>query len=166
MTNDQEPMTKQIRSTDEQCSKRVWWLALVIERLRIGACLVLGACSLMLPGCTGSGGQARYVVTGKVTFQGEPVEEGQITFENPEAGQVNSGQLGAGGAYSTELPAGKYKVSVSPPLVETKGTGDSPPDMVPKKMKNLPRKYWVQESSGLAAEVSKEQRKFDFELKP
>ena len=117
-------------------------------------------------GCGGSSGPARYVVSGKVTFQGQPVEEGEITFQDPAAGQVNSGQLGAGGAYSTELQAGKYNVSVAPPLVEVKGGPDSPPDMVPKKVNNIPKKYWVQEKSDLKAEVSKEQRKFDFELKP
>jgi hypothetical protein len=57
-------------------------------------------------------------------------------------------------------------VSVAPPLVEVKSGADSPPDMVPKKMKNLPKKYWVQETSGLTAEVSKEKMTFDFELKP
>ena len=160
MTNDQVPMTKQIQSTNEPLS------VFVIESLSIGACLVLGACGLVLPGCAGSDGPARYAVTGKVTFQGQPVEEGEITFQDPTAGQVNSGQLGAGGAYATELPAGNYKVSVAPPLVEVKGGPDSPPDMVPKKVKNIPKKYWVQETSGMAAEVAKDKRGFDFELKP
>jgi hypothetical protein len=94
------------------------------------------------------------------------VEEGTITFEDPTTGQVNSGELGSGGTYSTELPAGSFKVSVSPPLVETKGTGDSPPDKVPKKVNNIPKKYWVQESSGLTADVAKDKRTFNFELKP
>jgi hypothetical protein len=108
----------------------------------------------------------RYKISGKVTYQSQPVEEGTITFEDPTTGQVNSGTLGSGGVYSTELPPGAFKVSVSPPLVETKGTGDSPPDMVPKKMNNIPKKYWVQETSGLTADVSKEKRAFDFDLKP
>ena len=107
----------------------------------------------------------RYKVTGKVTYQGQPIEEGTITFENPTAGEVNSSPLGSGGAYSLEVPAGDYKVSISPPLVETKGTADSPPDMVPKQVKNIPKKYWVQESSGLSAQVAKEKRTFDFDLK-
>jgi hypothetical protein len=108
----------------------------------------------------------RYKISGKVTYQSQPVEEGTITFEDPTTGQVNSGTLGSGGAYSTELPPGTFKVSVSPPLVETKGTGDSPPDMVPKKVNNIPKKYWVQETSGLTADVAKDKRAFDFDLKP
>jgi hypothetical protein len=127
------------------------------------ACLLL-AC--LVAGCGSSDKLARYKITGKVTFQGQPVEEGQITFEDPTNGQVNSGTLSSGGNYSTELPAGDFKVSISPPLVETKGTGDSPPDMIPKKVNNIPKKYWVQEKSGLSATVAKDKRTFDFDLKP
>src|SRR5262249_45696788 len=105
-------------------------------------------------------------ISGKVTYQSRPVEEGTITFEDPTTGQVNSGELGSGGSYATELPPGSFKVSVSPPLVETKGTGDSPPDMVPKNVKNIPKKYHRQETSGLAADVAKDKRAFDFDLKP
>jgi hypothetical protein len=119
---------------------------------------------LCLAGCGSGDKLARYKVEGQVAFRSQPVEEGTITFENPETGQVDSTELGPGGAYSVELPAGQYKVSVAPPLVETKGTGDSPPDLVPKNVANIPKKYWVQESSGLMADVDKDKRKFDFEL--
>jgi hypothetical protein len=37
---------------------------------------------------------------------------------------------------------------------------------MPKKMKKLPTKYWVQQTSGMTAEVAKDKRSFDFELKP
>jgi hypothetical protein len=117
-------------------------------------------------GCEPGDKLARYKVTGKVSYQGQPVEEGQITFEDPATGQVNSSPLGSGGAYSVELPAGDYRVSVAPPLVETKSTADTPSDMIPKKVRNIPKKYWVQESSGVKAQVAKDKRTFDFELKP
>jgi hypothetical protein len=117
----------------------------------------------------GCGGDklARYRVSGKVTFQGQPVERGEITFEDPNAGQVNSSTLQSGGGYSLELPAGDFKVSVAPPLVETKGTGVTPPDMVPDPaVKNIPKKYWRQETSGLSAQVVKGKTTFTFDLKP
>jgi len=117
-------------------------------------------------GCGAGDKNPRYKITGKVTYQGQPVEEGTVTFEDPATGQVNSSPLGSGGAYALELPAGDYKVSVSPPLVEAKSTADTPPDMVPKKVNNIPKKYWVQETSGLSAEVAKDQRTLDFDLKP
>jgi hypothetical protein len=116
-------------------------------------------------GCGGDK-NPRYRVTGKVSFQRQPVEEGEITFEDAAAGQVNSSPLGAGGAYSVELPAGDYRVSVAPPLVETKSSADTPPDMVPKRVKNIPKKYWVMESAKLTAQVAKDKRTFDFDLKP
>ena len=118
-------------------------------------------------GCGSGDKLARYRVTGKVTYQAQPVEQGEITFEDPAAGQVNSSPLGSGGSYGLELPAGDYRVSVAPPLVETKGTGDSPPDKISDPtVKNIPKKYWRQESSGLTAQVAKDKRTFDFDLKP
>jgi hypothetical protein len=120
----------------------------------------------LIAGCGPSDPLARYSVSGKVTYQGKPVEEGTITFEDPAAGQVNSAELGSGGSYSVELPAGDFKVSVSPPLVETKAGPDTPGDLVPKKVANIPKKYWVQESAGISAKVTSDQTTFDFELKP
>jgi hypothetical protein len=133
--------------------------------LPISPRFLIVALSLFLVGC-GGGDQGRYTVTGKVTFQGQPVEQGEITFEDPAAGQVNSSPLGSGGSYSLEVPAGDFKVSVAPPLIEMKGTADSPPDMVRNPaVKNIPKKYWVQETSGLSAKVDKNAKAFDFELK-
>ena len=135
-------------------------------------CFIGGSMLLLLPmlagifGCADGGKQARYKVTGNVKFQGQPVEKGEITFEDPTAGQVNSSPLGSGGSYSLEVPAGNFKVSVSPPRIMTKGTGDSPPDEIPDPaVKNIPKKYWTQEKSGLNADVAKDKRNFDFELK-
>ena len=129
----------------------------------VGGAAVL--CSTLVA-CSSNDKFPRYKISGKVTFQGQPVEEGQITFEDPTAGQVNSSPLGSGGSYTTELPAGDYRVSVAPPLVETKSTADTPPDMVEKKVNNIPKKYRTQEKSGLSAQVAKDKRTFDFDLKP
>jgi len=128
-------------------------------------CLWLAAAAVVAAGCSADG-PARYTVTGKVTFQGQAVEEGDITFEDVAAGQVNSAKLGSGGRYSVELPAGDFRVSVSPPLVETKAGPNSPPDMVPKNVQNIPKKYRVGETSQLSAKVAPGSRSFDFELKP
>lgn len=144
------------------------WLRL--SRAGVHPCFIRGSACLFLAcfivGCSSGDKLARYKVTGKVTYQGQPVEEGQITFEDPTAGQVNSSALGSGGSYSTELPAGDYRVSVAPPLVEFKSTADTPPDMVEKKVNNIPKKYRTQEKSGLSAQVAKDKRSFDFDLKP
>ena len=139
-----------------------------MPRIRVNLCFTCGfaLAFVSVTGCGPSDPLARYTVTGKVAYQGQPVEEGTITFEDPTAGQVNSSPLGAGGAYSVELPAGDFQVSVSPPLVETKAGPDSPGDMAPKKVANIPKKYWVQETSGLSAKVERDKKLFDFDLKP
>ena len=138
--------------------------------IRVHPCFICGLCLLLAPlvtGCGGNSGPARYKITGKVTYQGQPVEKGEITFEDPTAGQVNNATLGSGGSYSTELPAGDYRVSVAPLLVELKSTADTPPDMVPDPtVKNIPKRYWRQESSALSAPIAKDKRTFDFDLKP
>lgn len=135
----------------------------VIRRAFLACFVAVFACA----GCSGDGAPPRYTVTGKVSHQGAPVENGTIQFENPEAGQSNSSPLGAGGTYSLDVPAGAYKVSVIPPTIMTKGTGDSPPDEIPDpNVKNIPRKYRVVESSGLTAQVDKGKTAFDFDLRP
>src|SRR5437868_1895377 len=83
-------------------------------RLRTGFARALLPALLSLvvfAGCPSSSGPPRYKISGKVTFQGQPVEEGNITFSEPTTGQVNEGPLGPGGTYATEIPAGSYKVS-------------------------------------------------------
>jgi len=127
--------------------------------------LVAALLAFVLTGCPSTSGPPRYKISGKVTFQGQPVEEGNITFADVATGQVNEGPLGSGGTYSTELPAGSYKVNITPPLVETKPTADTPPDMVEKNVNNIPKKYRRQESSGLTADIAKDKRTFDFDLK-
>ena len=66
------------------------------------------ACLILLTGC-GSGGPTRYPVSGKVTFKGEPIPQGFITFE-PDADQGNSGPGGGAqidqGVYSTGVEKG------------------------------------------------------------
>src|SRR5437868_4408997 len=71
-----------------------------------GPSLLVLAC--LITGCGPGDKLARYKVTGNVTYQGQSVEEGTITFENPTAGEVNSSPLIAGGSYSLEVPAGDY----------------------------------------------------------
>lgn len=130
--------------------------------------LALIAVVVFALGCSDGDELARYKVSGTVTFQGQPVEKGEITFNPTDAtGQVNSSLLGSGGSYSTELPAGNYKVNIAPPLVEVKGAADTPPDNLPDpSVKNIPKKYWVQETSGLSAQVANDKREFSFDLKP
>ena len=100
-----------------------------------GLCLCHILFSAMFVGC-GSGDQTRAIhVTGKVTYQGQPVEQGEITFEDPAAGQVNSSPLGPGGSYVLELPAGDYRVSVAPRSSKPKARATRLPTKSPTRGK-------------------------------
>jgi hypothetical protein len=80
--------------------------------------LVGVALLVCLPGCSEGNPLGREAIFGKVTLQGQPLDQGQIQFE-PEAttgGIFNGAQIDAG-AYSLDsadgLPPGKYRVRIS-----------------------------------------------------
>lgn len=128
--------------------------------------LLTAAMAFVLSAGCGGGQAARQTVTGKVTFQGAPVEEGTVTFEDSATGVAGSAEIGPGGVYSMELPDGSYKVSVAPPMVETAATADTPGDVEYKKMESIPQVYWTTGTSALTAEVSSTATSHDFDLKP
>jgi hypothetical protein len=69
---------------------------------------------LTTPGC--NGGHERAAVTGKVTFDGQPVKTGQIVFEPAGSGRLGIAQI-ADGVYSMPHQqgpsAGKYIVRIT-----------------------------------------------------
>jgi len=58
--------------------------------------------SLLLCGC---GNDGMVYVSGTVTFDGQPIEEGRITFRNKD---------GSGPAYSTPIKQGEYSLPCAP----------------------------------------------------
>jgi hypothetical protein len=109
-------------------------------------------------------------VRGKVTYKGQPVTKGTITFQ-PDAGETATGQIQPDGTYTLSTfgeqdgaLAGHHKVMIiandaDPTLMPGSSPGYKPPkDLVPKKYAKL-------ETSGLVADVAKDKTTFDFELK-
>lgn len=98
------------------------------------------SCFLALPllaglGCGGSGG----TVTGKVTYKGQPVKGGSLTFTPDQADVKNPGKPGSAsvndqGQYETtdQVPLGKAKIQFTPPIVEWDATKARPGDQPPK----------------------------------
>jgi hypothetical protein len=92
-----------------------------------------GAALLLAAGCRS--GPERYEVSGKVTYKGEPVEEGIIHFEPQDGQGTGDGAVIQNGEYviprDKGLSPGKYKVSI---VIGdgTVGTGDASPD-APKR---------------------------------
>lgn len=136
---------------------------------RLGLVLCLGFAVTFLNGC-GDSGPSRHEIKGKVTFKGEPIKAGTITFIPDVAGQMAS----AGGAPITNgeysipkvagLPEGKYKVSISmpdpknaPKMEETPGESVPTKDLIPAKYNS---------DTELRAEVtSSGTNEFNFDLK-
>jgi hypothetical protein len=126
----------------------------------------------------------RYPVSGKVTYNGKPVEKGTISFVpevadgRPASAVIADGQYGE----ATTLTAGdgilpgKYKVTVSAldDVDISKAEAEQPggaPDQVTvariaaKAKPKVPLKYADAATSGLAFEAKAESNTFDIEMK-
>jgi len=139
---------------------------------RMRSCGVLFAALVSVVAVMGCGGKAyegaeRLPLTGKVVFDGQPVDGGTITFvptidkARPSGGTIVNGEYkvpeekGAnGGAYRVEIhwykPTGK-KI----PDSDTGGLVDEVADVIPAKFNT---------QSTLTAEVSASKNQFDFDL--
>ena len=124
------------------------------------ASLVRFAIFFLAFGC-GAGSPAMYRVTGSVTFDGRPVENGEIIFVPfdkslaPDAGNIDHG------TYDLLVKAGKKRVEIraSRPLV-----GKKPNPMGPVYQDYIPEKYNARTT--LEADVKSEgANRFDYELK-
>jgi hypothetical protein len=135
---------------------------------RIG--LVLGAMSLLLwlaAGC--SKGPARGDVSGKVTFKGNAVKEGKVTFLNPEGLGDSEADINGDGSYSVQggVVVGDYIVEIKPlvVMVDT-DPGKSPPAPVEKKAPDIPLKYRQQGRTPLKASVKAGKNEINFDMTP
>ncbi|WP_435008364.1 hypothetical protein P12x_005592 [Tundrisphaera lichenicola] len=109
-------------------------------------------------------------VSGKVTYKGQPVTKGTVTFQ-PDQGQPATGAIQADGTYQLSTFAekdgalpGHHKVMIiatdgDPNMMPGSSPGYKPPkDLVPKKYNSLT-------TSGLEAEVTADKPVQDFDLK-
>jgi hypothetical protein len=99
------------------------------------------AASLCLPGCRGGPPLGR--VTGKVTFEGKPVGEGRVTFQNSGTGAGGEALLTPEGTFTlpNPLPVGDYQVTVMPLVVRQKADPRGPVVGVEKPAPDIPEKY-------------------------
>jgi hypothetical protein len=135
------------------------------------AALALCAACVWVVGC-GDSGPKRYGVSGTVTYKGQPIKSGLISFI-PEGSEASAGGASIiDGKYDIPskpgLPAGKYEVSVNVPTAGGKKqavTEDEAPGGGGEKetRETLPVKY--NENTELKAEVKDGQTEFNFNLK-
>ena len=126
-------------------------------RFRAGFAVLFGFALLSI-GCGGGDGIERVAVSGKVTFEGQPVEDGFITF-TPIGSGVQSGARILNGEYEAtgprgSIPVGKYQVRISWLKEDPSLQVDGMP--VPPQVNLLPPKYDTE--SELELEVPSGQR--------
>jgi len=139
----------------------------------VGICLAGAGCG------GGSDGPRTIPISGKVTYKGEPVKNGQINFF-PETGQEIRGTQAntqEDGVFQTPpgkgLMVGRYKVSVQAykgPVNDP--ASEAPPGGMAKTAKTgdselaVPKKYASPDTSGLtvAVEASDSSKTLDLEL--
>ena len=152
-------------------------------RFAIRASLLAAVMAASAPGCGDDTGLAkRYPVSGTVTYKGQPVEKGRISFipATPE-GRSAAGQV-EGGRYSltTMSPGdgaipGKYKVTVLAQEIDdselkaiAKGGQYHHDKAFAKAVRNakalVPSKYALAETSGIEREVAARTNRVDIDL--
>ena len=109
-------------------------------------------------------------VQGKVTYKGQPVPRGTITFQ-PDAGQPATGEIQPDGSYrlgtygqDDGAVPGHHRVMIIANTADpTKIPGSSPGYVPPKDL--VPKSYGQIDTSGLTADVTKDKATYDFDLK-
>lgn len=113
---------------------------MVNGRFWTGLVLIL---AFLFNGCGSPDGQKTGTVSGKVTLDGEPLEEGGIAFDPKDGVGPSSGATIKDGYYSAAIPLGekRVKITASKMVGETKtyDTPDSPTRPVFKEL--VPPKY-------------------------
>jgi len=116
-----------------------------------------------------SSGPDKGEVHGKVTFKGNPVKEGRVTFLNTSQGGASEAQISSNGTYAVAggVAIGEYVVEITP-LVQIVDTdpGKSPPAPVEKPAPDIPHKYRQQGKTPLRASVKAGKNEIDFDLRP
>jgi hypothetical protein len=116
---------------------------------------LLGACS----GCGTSAGNAALIpVKGKVTYKGQPLTKGRVTFESQDSGKRSTGKLEADGTFVLStytqgdgVVAGDYTVIIT--------------DVDKTLAKDRAfKKYMFRSYGKLAAKVTPENTEFPFNL--
>ena len=147
--------------------RRTGWLPTI--RCLPPLALLLAAIVLGVTGC--DRGPPISEVSGKVTFQGQPVSEGVINFAS-ESGFGAQARLAADGSYSLRshhgkgIPLGSYKVSIAPPPFDPVPADLSKPPAERPQYPDIPARYRSFDTSGLTAEVREGGNVFEFDMKP
>lgn len=142
--------------------------------------LLVCALSLVLTGIVGCGPASngptlptgpKATVKGKVTHDGKPVTSGNLALDSGK-GFALGAKINADGTFELigqdgkDVPAGKYKVAVSPPpaaVAPVSGTATKMPEA--PKIEGLPEKFYDTGTSGVEVEIGAGAQDITIDLK-
>jgi hypothetical protein len=134
---------------------------------RSAATFLIALLSATVAGC--DSGPTAGEVRGKVTFKGQPVKEGMVTFLNTTEGGAYEGQINSDGTFAVPNPVavGEYVVEIKPlvVIVDT-DPGKSPPAPMEKPAPDIPKKYRMQGTTPLKASVKAGSNELNFDMTP
>ena len=134
-----------------------------MSAVRVAAAVAFLVTASLAAGC--GAGDAGAEVTGTVTYDGKPVEEGGISFNSPDGSVPSGGGVIKNGKYTaTRVPIGITKVSITAvKVVGQKKAYDAPNSpMTPITEPLLPPKY--NNATDLRYEVRSGTQTKDFDL--
>ena len=127
--------------------------------------LAVGFLGLLCIGCNPEPYPKRTTapVTGTITYKGEPVTIGTITFQ-PASGAFTSAEIQSDGSYTCEAVIGPNTVMIVSREPEEEPNPDEPPMPRPPAKSYIPDEYGGPRS-GLSVEVAEGDNTADFDLK-
>lgn len=119
-------------------------------RVRFGA-LITSVALLIVAGC----GKRTGEVYGTVTYQGESLPGGSVTFFGKDNQIIGSATIADGKYRIKQLPTGEAKITVTsaPPRSKSKADAIEAPGQPPPKTVEIPPKYGNPDSSGQTIKV-------------
>lgn len=109
-------------------------------------------------------------VSGTVSYQGTPLEDGIVSIVNYETGFRLDSEIQPDGTYLATthkggLPPGEYQVVIFPPeIADPNPPPNSEPGMIQKKMDNIPSKYRSPRTTPLSFTVGEGENTFDIDM--
>jgi hypothetical protein len=148
------------------------------------AATLAGIGLVLILGCGGDDFVKRYPVSGTITYKGEPVEKGRVTFhptkpaeQRPASGDIENGKYALTTVSNNDgANPGSYRVTVESIQMDMtkvnanmKGGGPRQKDIASAYSAAkvlIPPKYRLSDTSGLTADVKEQPTNtFDFDLK-
>jgi hypothetical protein len=123
--------------------------------------VIVGMLAMLSAGCADDG---RAKVSGRVTYNGQPLATGSIAFIGDNY-QTATTVLASDGSYSMRAALGTNKVVIAS---RDESLGEPTVDGLPKKISSkshIPEYYADHAKSGLTADVVSGSNSFDFALK-